>query len=115
MSDETPTDEPQPPMPASDAAQRPSHEGVETEPAPTHPPAAALPEAYAASTRHERERFLSGEDLAPPGRRIKLPAILFIATCITTFWAGCKDWEAAFVFLDFDAVQDTIAQVWRGI
>ena len=34
------------------------------------------------------------EDLAPPqGRHIALPVILFLATCLSTFWVGAVNWK----------------------
>ncbi|MHB1037527.1 MAG: site-2 protease family protein [Pirellulales bacterium] len=37
---------------------------------------------------------------AVPQRRIILPALLFLATCATTFWAGVYQWEPTFLGID---------------
>src|SRR5690242_18258360 len=29
----------------------------------------------------------------PRGRRVKLPAILLVATCLSTFWVGASNWD----------------------
>ena len=37
---------------------------------------------------------LSESDLGHlPRRRVILPAVLFVATCLTTYWAGASDWQ----------------------
>jgi membrane-associated protease RseP (regulator of RpoE activity) len=98
MTDETPTDEP-PQLPVRPADERQS-----------------LPEAPARKQQGDRINMLSGEDLALPGRRIKTPLILFIATCVTTFWAGCKGWMPAFLFLDAGEVSKYVTEHWdRGL
>ena len=39
-------------------------------------------------------RELSESDFhSPPGRRIVKPVLLFVATCLSTFWAGAMLWE----------------------
>ena len=29
-----------------------------------------------------------------PQRRVMLPILLFLGTCLSTFWVGCTHWEA---------------------
>ena len=38
--------------------------------------------------------MLRPEDLrSPPKRRVRLPVILFLITCLSTFWAGVTSWQ----------------------
>ena len=41
-------------------------------------------------------------------RRVTLPVVLFLATCASTFWVGCADWEPA-------EHMQTTATIWRAI
>ena len=34
-----------------------------------------------------------GDSHPPRGRRVLLPAILFLATCLSTFWVGAVAWK----------------------
>jgi Zn-dependent protease len=37
---------------------------------------------------------LTADDAPPPqGRRVAIPVILFLATCLSTFWTGAVDWK----------------------
>ena len=118
MTEEQPTDDPTPDVPSrSDPADRPLPVAGSGEPAPPATDRSAHVEIEYADPalerqRRERVRYLSGEDLAPQGRRIKLPLILFIATCLTTFWAGCKGWAPGFVILDFEKAAILIQNYW---
>jgi hypothetical protein len=50
-------------------------------PGVTRVPVRALPELRASDLR------------SPPRRRIGLPIVLFIATCLSTFWVGAAGWR----------------------
>jgi membrane-associated protease RseP (regulator of RpoE activity) len=112
-----------PPAPdsSSSAASRPSA------PAPAKPPqdgnAAALgprPSALPASTAPfpaAAEQLYVGQDLSdlptlqeshlrtPPRRRLLVPLVLFIATCLSTFWVGAADWRPQLI--------GSTADLWR--
>ena len=117
MTDEPNNDDPTPAADSrTDSVNRPRSDLPAQQPAQPSSDWQAMSEAHAASGRRSRTHVLSGEDLALPGRRVKLPLILFLATCVTTFWAGCKGWIPAFIFLDFGLVQKLVAEGWdRGL
>jgi len=55
-------------------------------------------------------RPLLARDLSSRRRRIWLPALLFFATCLSTWWAGASYWEP-FQYVGFGGPGDS----WRGI
>jgi membrane-associated protease RseP (regulator of RpoE activity) len=116
MTDEMHTDEPTPLQPERPSGSpRPLADSAARAPAAPAPPGERrqLVEAYTAHEHRHRTRMLSGEDLAMPGRRVKLPLILFIATCFTTFWAGCTEWFPGIGLSDLDEMQKLVAENWR--
>ncbi|MGL4511749.1 MAG: site-2 protease family protein [Lacipirellulaceae bacterium] len=52
---------------------------------------------------------------APRRRRVRLPLLLFLATCLSTFWVGCADWRPtdADKMQTWPAVAQTVAANWR--
>jgi membrane-associated protease RseP (regulator of RpoE activity) len=67
------------------------------------------PEAALASPPLGRE--LTRADLVSPrGRRIVLPLVLFLGTCVSTFVAGALDWKPE--YLETDQVEGVISANW---
>ncbi|MBX3425920.1 MAG: site-2 protease family protein [Pirellulales bacterium] len=97
-----------------------------TDPAPTPPAASSASPASVQPVRSLRaEAFhdpaveylpeLRVSDLHfRPQRRTLLPLMLFVATCLSTFWVGCTRWEplAPQYAATWDAVGRTIARNW---
>src|SRR6478736_665167 len=40
-----------------------------------------------------------------PRRRLLLPLVLFVATCLSTFWVGAASWRPQLVELSVDSIQ----------
>ena len=61
---------------------------------------------------------LKASDLqsAPPvrQRRTLLPILLFLATCLSTFWVGCTEWEPThYRYIgSYEAMARTLATNW---
>jgi membrane-associated protease RseP (regulator of RpoE activity) len=59
----------------------------------------------------------AGRDLAPAdlesprGRRVLLPVFLFVATCVSTFFAGALDWNPAF-YLESSQASRVVTANW---
>lgn len=45
-------------------------------------------------------------------RQVLRPLLLFLATCVTTFWAGVAGMDAPMLFLDFPRAMQLLAQQW---
>ena len=58
-----------------------------------------LPPAHTSGTAGTGET-LTGNEVSPvPKERVLLPAVLFFATCLSTFWVGAVNWKP-FTHLD---------------
>jgi len=72
---------------------------------PEHPPAASNqtnpPDLQAA---HLRSR---------PRRRIGLPLVLFVATCLSTYWAGATNWQPQSYMHSSGSMWEVMATNWR--
>src|SRR5688500_4670600 len=56
------------------------------------------------------------EEESPPTRRKRiwrLPLLLFVATVISTFWAGAADFAAPALFFQHELVGRILAEHWR--
>jgi membrane-associated protease RseP (regulator of RpoE activity) len=49
---------------------------------------------------------------SPPGRRVMLPVMLFVATCASTFFAGATEWMPSLVMQIPGGVEQAITQNW---
>ena len=47
-----------------------------------------------------------------PNRKVLVPLVLFIATCLSTFWAGTKLWIPAYILGDGDFVRRMLTENW---
>lgn len=62
---------------------------------------------------------LRASDLEPPRefrkRRTVLPILLFVATCLSTFWVGCTEWEPTHhrYLGTYEAMWQTVMANWR--
>ncbi|MGI9427056.1 MAG: hypothetical protein ACR2NM_00245, partial [Bythopirellula sp.] len=83
--------------PEQPAAQPPAS----AQPPTTAPPVSAVPAAQPVSAddsfhdsaaSHLPELRVSDLHFRPQ-RRVMLPILLFVATCVSTFWVGCTGWE----------------------
>ena len=66
-----------------------------TQPVPVAPAASPVPAADAfhdPAVAHLPELRVSDLHFRPQ-RRVMLPIVLFVATCVSTFWVGCTGWE----------------------
>ncbi len=71
-----------------------------------------LPRSQAAIYGPGRSQQLSEVHLRSlPRRRLTLPLMLFIATCLSTFWVGAADWRPQAVGSG-DSMQQIIARNW---
>jgi membrane-associated protease RseP (regulator of RpoE activity) len=58
---------------------------------------------------------LTDADLrSPPGRRVLLPIVLFLATCISTYAAGATDWAPAILFENPAEAGERLLQNWQN-
>jgi hypothetical protein len=48
-----------------------------------------------------------------PRRRLLLPLVLFVATCLSTFWVGAASWRPQLVELSVDSIQARIMANWQ--
>ncbi len=48
-----------------------------------------------------------------PRRRVALPLALFLATCVSTFWAGATNWMPILYMDGFDRAGAALAEHWR--
>jgi len=58
------------------------------------------------------DRYLSEEDLRPPRRRVAWPIVLFLLTCLSTFWAGTIHWQPQVAIGGTSAEADV---AWRQV
>lgn len=54
--------------------------------------------------------YLTEEDLQPHRRRRALPIVLFLLTCVSTFWAGASHWQPQFSLGGTSVAEDV---AWR--
>jgi membrane-associated protease RseP (regulator of RpoE activity) len=80
-------------------------------PAPFPPPGAGTPRGPDVANLPElRASDLRSSPLPIPRRRIGLPLILFIATCLSTFWVGAASWRPQ---VSAEEVWPTVVANWR--
>lgn len=60
------------------------------------------------------ERYLRREDLESNRRRVKLPLILFVVTCFSTFWVGITNWVPT-LLLTTDIRMQVVAHWQQGL
>jgi hypothetical protein len=72
-------------------------------------------ELMVSDVRTARESFTTPEGGLTPQRRVLLPAVLFLATCASTFWVGATHWDPLRV--DYSAnwmrVSRVVADNWQ--
>ncbi len=98
--------DPSPPTPAT-----PPSDPSLSEAAPPLSEAASAPQLPARELRASDidTRYAATDAPAPMiQRRVTLPVVLFVSTCLSTFWVGCADWNPA------HHMQST-ASMWRAI
>jgi Zn-dependent protease len=83
-----------PPVPAPSGASQssavtPGSQNAQSRPDANRPPSAAPPEREWTNLPPLQQAHLQ----APPRRRLMLPLILFLATCLSTFWVGAANWQ----------------------
>src|SRR5690606_7808717 len=84
------------------------------------PPPGADPPAPPAASAAEHYRELRSTDLrsrrsgrnAPYQRRMGLPLVLFVATCLSTFWVGCAQYQPLEGLGNYHAMLHTISLHW---
>ena len=55
----------------------------------------------------------SAESASPErGRRIVLPVLLFLATCVSTFWTGSVDWKP---LVHVEALAHGLKSFWENL
>lgn len=93
----------------------PEHEPAEA-PSPAPPTPRARPAHEAAQYRELRRSDLESGEHDPTleaGRHRTLPAVLFIATCLSTFWVGAAKYEPLAAMGDWRLMWATIAGNWQ--
>jgi membrane-associated protease RseP (regulator of RpoE activity) len=58
---------------------------------------------------------LQAHHLQGPRRRVRLPVLLFLATCLSTFWVGATDWEPMLVGIMVDFRQLILRNWEQGL
>lgn len=90
---------------APDDAPTPGAEAPQSEP--------RLPETSAAQHYRElRQSDLVGEELKVQ-RRLALPLVLFVATCLSTFWVGCAKYKPLEGLGNYQMMVHTVSTNWR--
>lgn len=56
---------------------------------------------------------LKRSNLRSPRRRLALPVVLFIATCLSTFWVGCTNWRPQLVEPTADNITHLVSTNWQ--
>jgi membrane-associated protease RseP (regulator of RpoE activity) len=88
---------------------------------PVAPPGSVLSAEVGDSPAEPVYPELKGSDFdrrferRPLRRRVRLPILLFLATCLSTFWVGCADWRPTDVdkMQTWPAVAQTITSNWK--
>jgi membrane-associated protease RseP (regulator of RpoE activity) len=52
-----------------------------------------------------------GQPLPAPKERVLLPAVLFAATCLSTFWTGAVDWKP---YAHRDSIEKAVSIFWQN-
>ncbi len=90
---------------APDDAPTPGAEGPSPE---TRRPETSASRHY----RESRQNDVAGKE-PPPERRMALPLILFIATCLSTFWVGCAKYKPLEGMGNYQMMAHTISTNWQ--
>jgi membrane-associated protease RseP (regulator of RpoE activity) len=113
---EQPPITPQLPVPSSPASAPHSRDSAAAANLPRAPVAgdsAQSPPGPAPTWNVARRAMLSADDLGyVPRRRRVLPILLFIATCLSTFWVGAADWKPQ-QFYSVDDMLRAMTVNWR--
>jgi len=117
MDQSDPTPEERPPARkrlASDDA--PSHQPTRHQPPRREPPRSDSPRGDFDDPAVVHLPELRVSDLHfRPQRRVMLPTLLFLGTCLSTFWVGCTHWEPLeeHYLSSYAAMGQTIQMHWR--
>jgi len=55
---------------------------------------------------------IGGPPWPPRRRRVALPAALFLATCVSTFWAGAANWQPVLYMTGYAQAGEVLRQRW---
>jgi Zn-dependent protease len=99
-------DPPQPLVPASNAASNSTKQASPKPPVmpsrPARQPSPASREEWPAELELRESHLRS-----MPRRRLMLPLVLFVATCLSTFWVGAANWHPQMI--------ESTSQIWRVV
>jgi Zn-dependent protease len=81
---------------------------------PSEPAERRFPDEYLPHAAASREgRALADDYLPPPRHRhVLLPALLFVATCLSTLWTGMVKWDPAAQLGNFETAARMVVRAW---